>query len=199
MSKIVVRSHSGPDPRSPVLFWSTQWPNHSASWVMGHTLYNRPAVLPPCPNLHLFSKLCFIHTAPPPLSLHKKPYRLILVVIRLEVTFPDSVTILMCKQKDIEVEKSFDTGNELLKAARRNYWGQRTFLSIPKIMPRSSCFLCSWWTPIPWSLWNVSGTRNPHLMIPSAYGRHPLQGIGQRSLRPHNHSYGVYFRTEAST
>lgn len=58
---------------------------------------------------------------PPPLSLHKKPYRLILVVIRLEVTFPDGVTILMCKQKDIEVEKSFDTGNELLKAARRNY------------------------------------------------------------------------------
>lgn len=66
-------------------------------------------------------------------------------------------------------------------------------------MPRSSCFLCSWWTLIPWGLWNVSGTRNPHLRIPSAYGWQPLQGIRQRSLRPHNPSMClVYFRTEVS-
>ena len=53
-------------------------------------------------DLHLFFKLCSTHIQ---LSFHKKPCRLTLVVIRLEVTFPDGVTILLYKQKHIEVEK----------------------------------------------------------------------------------------------
>ena len=69
-------------------------------------------------TLHLFSKFCSTHTQ---LSFREKPYRLILVIIRLEVTFPDGVTIFIHKQNNMEVEKQFDAGNELLREARRNY------------------------------------------------------------------------------
>lgn len=102
-------------------------------------------------------------------------------------------------EKNIGVEEESDAGNEMLQVAVRNYWGPRAFLSTPKIMPKSSRFLCCWRTLIPRDLSNASDTGNPHLMIPSASGWHLPRGLRERSLRPHSPSMCLaYFRTEVS-
>lgn len=106
MDKTAIRSRSCPDPRSPVLFWpqgsqlsdqTIQLPESSAMVSTAALLSYQHAM-----TLHLFSEFCSTHTQ---LSFREKPYRLILVIIRLEVTFPDGVTIFMHKQNNMEVEK----------------------------------------------------------------------------------------------